>query len=363
MQSRAELLFFLLFGFASGGGCWNFAQVVPPPLANPPVTPLVLSPGDRSLLEPLPLLNRIETERTFDGQNLRIQILQFSSPESAFSAFTCLQRSGAKSYEGLADCVVQEQEMVSWKGTRVTRTSFPDIARAHLSTYARWIRDQFRQTYPIPQLYLKFPSQSLLAPSRRYLVRDFQVGGVWAGFPPGFFSLDRGNRLIVGHYRSPQHEYWGGWLIAANGPAGRKLAPMDGYVPDDSQNWVFRIRCDGNVCSVYLGPDVPRLAADALREFQECARGDPLTAEVDTNQFFRRDQYTYPDVILTGFRLVFFLLTGAFVAGLVIGGARMLWKKVLRRETGLAEETVTCLRLETKSDGMKKNHTPPRDFL
>ena len=79
--------------------------------------------------------------------------------------------------------------------------------------------------------------------------------------------------------------------------------------------------------------------------------------EIDTNRFFRRDNFTYSDLLLSGFKMVFLILAAAFVLGALAGLAIRGAKRALRRKLDLEDESVVHLGLDGLPAGGKKPET------
>jgi hypothetical protein len=327
----------------------------------------VISQQDRILLGDLPLKRYIQVPRRFEGQDVQVHIYMFDPPAAgadgagdpaAFSFFTFLQSDGAKPYEGQADCFIQERELVFWQGSRVVRSVFPDLRRAKLSVYLPWLREQFKEKVPLPEKFLRLPSADRIWPTRRLVVRDFQVRLLWPELPPGLFGLhpetpqanaprSSGSALMVARYGDTRGEYWAGWVGGGAGPSGstKDFMALDGRVVDPEQRTILRIRRCGPDNSLYLGPDRPDLGR-ILDRLDRSYRSDRIVEEIDPGRFFRRDNFTYSDLLLSGFKMVFLILAAAFVLGALAGLAIRGAKRALRRKMDLEDESVVRLGLD-----------------
>ncbi len=326
----------------------------------------VLSPQDKVLLGDLPLKRYILVPRRFEGQDVQIHIYVFDQPavdadpagtRAALSFFTFLQSEGAKPYNEQADCFIQEHELVFWQGNRVIRSVFPDLRRAQLSVYLPWLREQFKQPVPLPDLFLRLPADHRVWSSRRFVVRDFQVRLLWPEAPPGLFELQPDPRfkdpqvprpsLLVARYQDALGEYWAGWGGGGAGPSrpSRDFTGLDGTLIDPARRIVLRVRRCDSENSLFIGPerpDIPQILDGLDRRY----RSDQVVEEIDPKRFFRRDYFTYSDLLLTGFKMVFLILAVAFVLGALAGLAIRGAKRALRRKLDLEDESVVHLGLD-----------------
>jgi hypothetical protein len=330
----------------------------------------ILSPADKTLLGDLPLKRYILVHRQFEGQAVAVEIFNFGNANhaadpagdsAAFSFFTFLQQDGAKPYADQADCFVQNSELIFRQGAKVVRSVFPDLRRAKLSVYLPWLREQYKGKAPIPELYLKLPSENRIWSGRRFLVRDYQVRLLWPDLPPGLFTLDRdprmeaGPKLYVARYRDAGAEYWAGWLVGAARPDAQApdFSKLDGFRADGSGQAVLHLRrCDG-AFSLYLGPERAGIG-ELLDLFGKRFRGRMVGDEFDPGRFFRRDEYSYGDILINGFKIVFLVLAAAVTLGVLAALAIRGAKKAFRRKLDLEDETVVHLHLdELRTDGKK----------
>ena len=337
----------------------------------------VLSPQDKILLGDLPLKRYIQVPRRFEGQDILVHIYIFDRPagdagpageSAALSFFTFLQSDGAKPFNEQADCFIQGHELVFRQGSRVIRSVFPDLRRAKLSIYLPWLREQFKQKAPLPELFLRLPSKNRIWPSRRYVVRDFQVRLLWPELPPDAFGLQPDSRpaderlpgpaLLVARYRDAPGDYWAGWLVGGIGPSGaaKDYAALDGRIVDPARQAVLRIRRCESLYSLYVGPERPDIGS-ILNSLDQGSRGRQPVEEIDPGQFFRRDNFTYSDLLLSGFKMVFLILAIAFVVGALAGLAIRGAKRALRRKMDLEDESVVHLGLDGLPAGGKKPET------
>ena len=326
----------------------------------------VLSQRDKVLLGNLPLKRYIQVLRRFEGQDVQVHIYIFDQPMveanpaglvAALSFYTFLQSDGAKPYDEQADCFIQGNELVFWQGARVIRSEFPDLRRAKLSVYLPWLREQYKQSAPLPDLFLRLPPDHRIWPSRRFLVRDFQVRLLWPESLPGLFELQPDPRfkdpqhprpsLLVAQYRDAMGEYWAGWGGGGEGPSqpGKDYTNLDGRIFEQSKQTILRVRrCDSRNI-LYIGPERPDIGK-ILDLFERSDRSDRVDGEIDPKRFFRRDNFTYSDLLLTGFKMVFLILAAAFVLGALAGLAIRGVKRLLRRKMDLEDESVVHLGLD-----------------
>jgi hypothetical protein len=317
---------------------------VQPPAAET-VQPPELGPEEARALAVLPDGRASAFRRFFDGQMIRIEVFRFARPETGYSWFTFLQRSGAKPYSELSGCFVQDQEMVVWRSRVVVRTVFEQLTRAHLSGYFDWLTGQFPEQEPVPDLYRQLPAEGMIRPSRRFLVRDAQLPLLWADGPSPDFGLDRGARLAAARYRGPRGPYWAGWLAPAVPEDAAALLARDGSAAGPSGG-ILRLERAGARLAVYRGPGDPETVRTAFARLREAARNPEAAGEIDLSRFYRRDEYTYADLIWTGIRFVGLLLVAALAAGLLAGGGIVAFRRLSRRPDGLAAETMVRLRLD-----------------
>lgn len=314
----------------------------PPPAPEEAGSP-PLRPEETLALKSLPDCRPISYRRSFDRQVIRIDVFRFEHPDAAFSLFTFMQRPGAKPMSNLVGCYLQEQEMVVWRGRAVVRTVFEQVARAHLSEYYEWLAEQFRSQEPVPDLYLKLPADGLDRPSRRYLIRDSQLALLaedLAGAEADV-GLDRGNRLAAARYRSAAGVYWSGWLSpAAAGDAAQLLARFE------SADAMPRLKRVGGRLAFYLGPADPDSVTAAFARLEDAARHPETSGEIDLTRFFRRDNYSYADLVMAALRFVGLMLLLALVVGALVHGAIIGFRRIRRRPDGLAVENVVRLHLD-----------------
>lgn len=336
-----------------------------------------LSPQDKILLGDLPLKRYIQVPRRFEGQDILVHIYIFDQPavdadaagaELALSFFTFLQSEGAKPYDEQADCFIQGQELVFWQGTRVIRSVFADLRRAKLSVYLPWLREQYRQSVPLPDLFLRLPSDQRIWSSRRFVVRDYQVRLLWPESPPGIFELQPDPRfkdaeitrpsLLVARYQDAQGEYWAGWGGGGAGPSKypKDYTPLDGRVVDPGKGIILKVRRCDSTNSLYIGPERPGVGK-ILDLLDRSYRSDRVVGEIDPKRFFRRDNFTYSDLLFSGFKMVFLILAVAFVAGALAGLAIRGGKRLLHRKLDLEDERVVHLRLDGLPAAGKKPET------
>jgi hypothetical protein len=123
---------------------------------------------------------------------------------------------------------------------------------------------------------------------------------------------------------------------------------------------VLRLRGIEGAYSLYLGPERPEIGS-LLDELDRLYRHQVAGGEIDPARFFRRDEYTYGDVLVGGFKIVFLVLVAAFATGTIAALAIRGVKKALRRKTDLADEQVIHLKLDGRPAPGKKPETSPRD--
>jgi len=314
----------------------------PPPAPEEAVSP-PLSPDETRVLASLPDCRSSSYRRSFDRQVIRIDVFRFEHPEAAFSLFTFMQRPGAKPMSNLVGCYLQEQEMVVWRGHAVVRTVFEQVARAHLSEYYEWLSEQFQSHEPVPDLYLKLPVDGLDRPSRRYLVRDSQMtllAEELAGAAANV-GLDRGNRLAAARYRGAAGVYWSGWLSPVSADDAAQLLARSGSA--DAMPRLLRV---GERLAFYLGPADPDSVAAAFARLEDAALHPEASGEIDLTLFFRRDNYSYADLVLAALRFVGLVLLLALIAGALVYGVIIGIRRIRRRPDGLADEKVVRLHLD-----------------
>ncbi|HOT01793.1 MAG TPA: hypothetical protein PLY66_12370 [Acidobacteriota bacterium] len=302
-----------------------------------------LKPDEARALATLPDCRPSSYRRSFDGQVIRIDIFRFDQPEAAFSLFTFMQRPGAKPMSDLVGCYLQEQEMVVWRGRTVLRTVFEQVARAHLSEYYEWLSEQFQSQEPVPDLYLKLPVEGLDRPSRRYLIRDSQLPLLTEALAgtAAEVGLNRGNRLAVARYRGAAGVTWSGWLSPVSADDAAQLLTRF-----ESADTMPRLKRMGERLAFYLGPADPDSVTAAFARLEEAARHPEASGEIDLTRFFRRDNYSYADLVLAALRFVGLMLLLALGAGALVYGAVIGSRRIRRRPDGLAAENVVRLHLD-----------------
>lgn len=322
------------------------AQVIelgaPPPAPEEAMSP-PLRPDETRALATLPDCRPSSYRRSFDRQVIRIDVFRFEHPDAAFSLFTFMQRPGAKPMSSLVGCYLQEQEMVVWRGRAVVRTVFEQVARAHLSEYYEWLSEQFRSQEPVPDLYLKLPVDGLDRPSRRYLIRDNQLPLLAEELAGAIadVGLDRGNRLAVARYRSAAGVSWSGWLSPVSPDDTAQLLARF-----ESVDAMPRLKRVGERLAFYLGPADPDSVRAAFARLEEAARHPDTSGEIDLTRFFRRDDYSYADLVLAALRFVGLVLLLALGAGALVYGTVIGFRRIRRRPDGLAAENVVRLHLD-----------------
>ncbi|MBN2430427.1 MAG: hypothetical protein JXQ27_03085 [Acidobacteria bacterium] len=313
-----------------------------------PRTPVVVPEVDyegefAAQLKPVPLVNYSRTQRRFNRQDLTIHIFMFTDPERAFSAFTTMRKTGAKTYSGRLDCYLQQLDMIFCAGKYVVQTRFPGFPLLHLTAYLDWLQIQFPQQVAIPASYLRLPDAGRWSHTRQHLVADFQVNLIWPAAPADLFGLDRGNRLTIACYRRGAEECWAGWLrIHPDGEGAPVLSP-----PGHSwSGWQADLRPVHDRYAVTIA--TPAGAAWAMTMLDTLAQHRPGTGggAPIREGYFRRDQFTYSNIVFSGLQLVLLFL-GLAVATAV--GVYILWRllrKMREPRSGPDAEAVCHLHLD-----------------
>ncbi len=338
----------LVFLFLGMGWCLAAQAVVPmgserPDTEPPPATRL--SDHDARLLTGLTLEHYIRVNRQFGGQEIEIGIFRFRSADEAFSAFSLFQETGAKRFSDLADCYLQAKEMIFWKGVRVVRTTFKDPTRVQLSAYVEWLREQFKESAPVPKVYLQLPMSGRVPASRRFLLDDRQLAVIWPQVSELSLGLDAGNRLTVAQYRSDTRSWWGGWLVVTHRPESDFPRNLDGREAGPAGE-VIRVQAMGNYWFIYRGPPDEALWTQARTTFQNALNGRVTDGEIDLSDFYRRDQYSYSNIIVTGLELVLVFLLVAVIVAVIFSAIRFGVVRVFHLKSGLARHTVTHLEID-----------------
>lgn len=297
---------------------------------NPLSVEKVLPAADAARTGYLPLVDLRHYERPFEKQKVAIEVMRFPSRALAFSAYSFLQDPGAKPFEGMVDTAIHRDEVLLWKQDRVVRSRFPRLSAIRLSSYITWIRGQFGEPAPAPSSYLRLPELHRASPGRRYLVKDSQLLLLFPEWKNASLGLDQGASLSLCRYHGKGGDYWAGWM-----EQGR---PSPGPLPE---GLYFVTRTVSGRLAFYLGPDLPGLREEAFQALSSASEGQDL----DLGRFFRRE-YSYGDVILGGFKMVFFCLFGSALVGIVLGLIYVGCRRLLGRGHGLDEETVGRLYLD-----------------
>jgi len=108
--------------------------------------------------------------------------------------------------------------------------------------------------------------------------------------------------------------------------------------------------------AVYIGPDVNTVKEYALKKLENSLKAFS-DSKKGVHKYFRRDRYSYSDVIWTGIELVLILLLLGVAAGVVIGFVRVFVRKVVKKKEGLEDETVIRVYIDPlkNKNGEKKN--------
>jgi len=354
MASRRFARLLLLPLLMAGGAVLSAAEVVP--LGDgiprtPAVVPEVIYDGEfAELIKPLPLVNYSRTQRRFNRQDLTIHMFMFTDPEHAFSAFTTMRRSGAKPYTGRLDCYLQEKDMIFCAGKYVIQTRFPGFPLLHFTAYLEWLQTQFPQQVTVPANYLRLPDSGQLGYTPQHLVADFQVNRIWPAAPAGLFGLDRGNRLTIARYRRGVEECWAGWLRVH--PAGEKAAVLSvgGWT-----GWQVDLRSMDNRYAVTIAPPDAGAWAQILQSSLARQSSGTGTGAVAGEGYFRRDQFTYSNIIFSGLQLVFLFLGLAVVAAVGVFLASRLIRKLRGPRSTEDADAVCRLRLDGVPAREEKN--------
>lgn len=311
-----------------------------PPPPSTPESPLPAA--DAPMLALLPLEKFIRVPRSFESQSLDVEIFRFADPDSAFCAFTFLRKPGVKPYSERLDSVVQSHQLLLWQGRQVCRTTFQDITRAHVGAYLDWLRSQLSPPRPAPDYFQKLPPANCRPESCRYVVnRDLLVLAL--GEPAAArLPFTPGERLVLARYWHPDGDYWCGWHLPVPGKAPSLPAPE---AAPDFTGMSLRTRRLAQATAFYYGPDAGDRAEAVLDGLQQMVARNLSSGGIDPSRFFRRDQISYGQLIVTGFKLVGVLFLIAVGIALVVTGIAWTTRRLRRRESGLGYEGLVWLRL------------------
>jgi|GEM_PF-995560 len=324
---------------AAGGQVIERKGHRPPP---PPAPETPLPEADAAMLAELPLERYLQVPREFESQPLEVEIFKFADPDSAFCAFTFLQKPGAKPFSERLDSIVQAQELLLWQGRHVCRTTFQNLTRAHLGAYADWLRAQLSPPHPAPAWYQKLPRADCRPESRRFITRNGLLALALGGLPPEGLTLSPGERLVLARYHHPGGDYWCGWHLGAAGATSSLQAlPPSAAIARPA----LRLRPLREATALYLGPDPAGQAEAVLEGLQRALRSNLSTGGIDPSRFFRRDQTSYSQLIITSFKFVGVLFLLAAGCAAIVAGTGWLVRRFRHEETGLGREGLVWIRL------------------
>lgn len=338
------------------------SQVTPPPAEPPRISIekgiMALSVADQAWMKTLPLLDYQRVEREFEKQAVAVEIWRFAGLPAAFSAFTFFQHESAKEYGDRGDCILQHNEMLFWQGPRMVRSTFRTLRGIHLKVYLQWLRTQLEKNEGSPPPYLNPPAGPGLATLRRVLVVPEQVTILWPDCPPGLLQPGEASPVNAARFRYGNQVYWAGYWHRAPLPAEPTVE-----APADGGNRLV-IQSGPALRYFYFGPAEPALILSTLAVLQEYSGGGSAAARPaepgSAPAVFRRDNYSYGDLLLRGFQLVALFLGLAILAGVAFTLFRLGVIRLAGGKTGMDRRTVNHLDIDPREIKPEAEGAPER---
>ncbi len=269
------------------------------------------------------LLGKEGVIRKFNGQSVKIVIYKFQSEMDSFSAFTTFIDSSSRFFEIYHGGFVRGEKIYVWIGKFLTISEFKDILKINSIRYLEWMLKQYPHKKNLPEIFemvinLPYPILFCRYYSNEKFLKDYDENEKFKDFIPFLHVLFRVKEGNVDFF------------ITKN-----KINPVIfkkyGFLFYRKGGFFFW----SNIKDRKVFMKISSLIIENKNKMKK---------------FFRRDNFTYTDLILNGFALAFLLLFMSIIAGVIFG----IIKGYLKRNKNEEEIVVLRLKKEEKSENNKK---------
>jgi len=238
--------------------------------------------------------------RKFEGERVKISIYRFQNEMDSFSAFSVFVDERSRFFEIDKSGFLKDNKIYVWVGNYLTISEFKGILKINGIRYFEWIRSQYVHKRRIPELYR--------------LVIDLPY--------PIFFCRFFSNHSFI-------YNFDGEYKFIKDFPLVHAKIKIEG------KNMDFFLAGKNFDASLLKKKNFQIFKRDDFTFFcDNCPRSlvDRVLLKIAENKnkgrfFFRRDNFTYGDLVLNGILLAFLLLFISIAFGVLFGFVLRFFKE------------------------------------